>query len=694
MWKKLRISCGAFVDRFLGREVRPALRSNLESSRAGLYVIGELAGAPLLKLGMAQGEKVAREISGRLAAESGAARDWDVVVIGAGAAGLAAGLRLHQFGRRVLVLDKSGIAATFQSFPEGKYIYAEPADLETGAALEWEEGSKDAVAASWRRQVAETGLPVGEGEEVVAVDGKLGEFVVRTRTSSYACRYVVLAAGQRGQARRLGVGGEELAQVVHDFYSAKEFKQKSVVVVGGGNTAAEASIALGAANRVTLVHRGKALGRVSRRNQQRLAEVGVEIRLEAEVAEFAVGEARLKTGERLAMDHAVVLIGKQPDAGLIEAFGLGREGEWTAGRVLGLVVCLLLAYAIYGIKYGKGEEFWPFRGWGYEALSFWGRGWSFWYTVLYTAVVTVFGVQAMRRWGWARGDRYQIARYATLIGFQWTFFFLIPEFLFAWAVKYRWVGEALASDPNFAGNAWRSYGLVYAWPLFFYTFTGNPHHVWLIWGVVLSFVILPVLVLLHGKRYCSWICGCGGLAETLGDRWRHLAPKGEAARRWERMNGWVLGAALVVSVLLLGQDVVKAFREPAGVGIRWYRLVVDTWLVGILPVGLYPFFGGKVWCRYWCPLAKLMEIWSSFYTRMRWSRFRIVADDRCIACGECTRYCQVGIDVMSFALRREELTNANSSCIGCGICVSVCPMGVLGYGEREPVRLVQIEGVK
>ena len=657
-------------------------------------MIGELAGAPLLKLGMAQGEKVAREISGRLAAESGAARDWDVVVIGAGAAGLAAGLRLHQFGRRVLVLDKSGIAATFQSFPEGKYIYAEPADLETGAALEWEEGSKDAVAASWRRQVAETGLPVGEGEEVVAVDGKLGEFVVRTRTSSYACRYVVLAAGQRGQARRLGVGGEELAQVVHDFYSAKEFKQKSVVVVGGGNTAAEASIALGAANRVTLVHRGKALGRVSRRNQQRLAEVGVEIRLEAEVAEFAVGEARLKTGERLAMDHAVVLIGKQPDAGLIEAFGLGREGEWTAGRVLGLVVCLLLAYAIYGIKYGKGEEFWPFRGWGYEALSFWGRGWSFWYTVLYTAVVTVFGVQAMRRWGWARGDRYQIARYATLIGFQWTFFFLIPEFLFAWAVKYRWVGEALASDPNFAGNAWRSYGLVYAWPLFFYTFTGNPHHVWLIWGVVLSFVILPVLVLLHGKRYCSWICGCGGLAETLGDRWRHLAPKGEAARRWERMNGWVLGAALVVSVLLLGQDVVKAFREPAGVGIRWYRLVVDTWLVGILPVGLYPFFGGKVWCRYWCPLAKLMEIWSSFYTRMRWSRFRIVADDRCIACGECTRYCQVGIDVMSFALRREELTNANSSCIGCGICVSVCPMGVLGYGEREPVRLVQIEGVK
>ena len=72
---------------------------------------------------------------------------------------------------------------------------------------------------------------------------------------------------------------------------------------------------------------------------------------------------------------------------------------------------------------------------------------------------------------------------------------------------------------------------------------------------------------------------------------------------------------------------------------------VDLWMVGILPVTLYPFLGGKVWCRFWCPLAKMMQLVS------KWSgRAKITANDKCIACGECTRYCQVGINVMNYAM--------------------------------------------
>ena len=96
-----------------------------------------------------------------------------------------------------------------------------------------------------------------------------------------------------------------------------------------------------------------------------------------------------------------------------------------------------------------------------------------------------------------------------LIEFQWVFFFLIPEFLFQWAVKYQWVGEALANDPKFAGQGWRTYGIVYAWPLFFYTFFYDPHKIWIVWGVLLTFALIPILAFFHGKRYCSWICGCG-----------------------------------------------------------------------------------------------------------------------------------------------------------------------------------------
>jgi len=103
-------------------------------------------------------------------------------------------------------------------------------------------------------------------------------------------------------------------------------------------------------------------------------------------------------------------------------------------------------------------------------------------------------------------------------------------------------------------------------------------------------------------------------------------------------------------------------------------------------VTLYPFMGGKVWCRYWCPLAKMMELTSRLATRLGWSRFHIVANDKCIACNECSRNCQVGIDVMQYALKQETLDNATSSCIGCGVCVTVCPMDTLSFDPKASRR--------
>ncbi len=305
--------------------------------------------------------------------------------------------------------------------------------------------------------------------------------------------------------------------------------------------------------------------------------------------------------------------------------------------------------------------------------------------------MTVFGIRALKRWGLERRDRFQIWRYVSLLSFQWIFFFIVPEFLFQWAIKYQWLGQ-LSHDPVFAQQAWRSYGIVYAWPLFFYTFFYNPHQIWVIWGLLLSFVIIPIFVIFHGKRYCSWICGCGGLAETFGDRWRHLAPKGKTSIKWEWMNTVILLFAVVATLLMVGKDVYGLFSKPAQESVKIYRLLADVWLVGILPVTLYPFLGGKVWCRYWCPLAKMMGLMSKFYARLGISRFHITANDKCIACYECSRNCQVGIDVMSYALKQDVLDNKTSSCIGCGICVTVCPMDVLSFSPR-PQQFVPISSV-
>jgi len=355
----------------------------------------------------------------------------------------------------------------------------------------------------------------------------------------------------------------------------------------------------------------------------------------------------------------------------------------SGDRYSWLGISFLVWYTIYGVKVGNGQEFWPYKNWGYDLLSFSGRPWSFWYTVIYTGLMTVFGIQALKRWGLDRKDRYQIWRYISLLSFQWIFFFIIPEFLFQWAVKYQWVGEQLASDPSFADQGWRSYGIIYAWPLFFYTFFYDPNKIWVIWGILLTFVVIPVFVIFHGKRYCSWICGCGGLAETFGDRWRHLAPKGKKSINWEWMNTAILILAALVTVIFIFKNTVAIFREPADWSINIYRIMVDVWLVGILPVTLYPFLGGKVWCRYWCPLAKLMHWESKLFAKLGIGKFKIEANNKCIACNECSRNCQVGIDVMNYALKQKTLDNTTSSCIGCGICVTVCPMDVLSYGNRE-----------
>jgi NosR/NirI family transcriptional regulator, nitrous oxide reductase regulator len=713
--------------------VQPILDEHYQSNVPGLYLAGDIAGAPVVKLAMEQGCKVAQHIASTLKGASAGDDALDVLVIGAGAAGLSAALEAQKLGLRVSVIEKGRIGNTIAELPFGKWIYTEPNDRPAVGDLPLRETTNDEVAADWEASVRASGLPVYTGEALTSLE-RLGDGTFRAVTTkrTQMARRVVLAVGKSSAPRKLGVPGEDLLpKVQHKLYNPNKYQGERIVVVGGGNSAIEAAISLATNNEVLLSYRGSTFHRLSKENLKRLGESNVKVRPETNVTAFGPATCTIN-GVEERYDRAFVLIGSDAPYAFLRSLGIRFEGDWPgrpwiaaaltaaafgalamfAGQstpwliaalvslavLLGLGIrgdrwallgfMFVLCYTIYGAKKASGHEFWPYTGWGANTLTFFQRPWSFWYTIVYTGLMTVFGIQAMKRWGFDRRDSFQIWRYVSLLGFQWVFFFLIPEFLFRWAVEYQWIGERLAADPNFAQNAWRSYGLVYAWPLFFYTFFGSPNQVWIVWGVLLSFVLIPVLVLFHGKRYCSWICGCGGLAETLGDRWRHLTPKGPASIRWERMNIPVLVAAVAITVLVL------AGSAAGAQGLTWYNLVADTWLVGILPVTLYPFFGGKVWCRYWCPLAKMMEIFSKAFTRMKASRFAIHSNDKCIACGECSRYCQVGIDVMQFALKQERLDNANSSCIGCGICVTVCPMNVLSFAPiptTKPSDLVQIK---
>ncbi len=732
-----------------GQMERPYLRKHNESNIAGLFVVGDLAGAPVIKYAMAQGYEVIEHIASLAGAIGNTEPDvYDVIILGAGAAGLNAALQAKERGMKYLLLEKEQIANTIENFPEGKWVYAEP-DSQPAKGKLWLDGAtKEELTRRWHQIIRENQLNIHTMEEVTGCEKRNQTFQIKTPKALYKAKYVVLATGQRGNPRKLEVKGEDREEVYHRLYSPRKYKNEQILVVGGGNSAIEAAITLSEQNKVFLSYRGNEFSKIFKENKRQLDEAiaagKIQPLLSSEVNEFGEHRATLTMTQQgreetreITWDHAFVLIGADVPRQFLKLLAMRMENEWEgnwgraslltflgflglwffggqaalSGKSLSFVppwaglflwavavakliilgrkgdrfawlgLSFFVWYSVYGVKYGKGEEFWPYRDWGYKFLSFLNRPWSFWYTVLYTSLMTIFGLQALKRWGLERKDKFQIWRYVSLISFQWIFFFLIPEFLFQYAVKYQWVGARLANDPTFADQAWRSYGIIYAWPLFFYTFFYNPHQVWIAWGLLLTFVVIPLLVLFQGKRYCSWICGCGGLAETFGDRWRHLAPKGKASIHWEWMNLAVLIFALGVTVLMLAKDVFAALSGSAEFGIHLYRLGADVWLVGILPVTLYPFLGGKVWCRYWCPLAKLMQLQSQFFTRLRWSRFQIVSNDKCIGCYECSRNCQIGIDVMNFALKQETINNSNSSCIGCGICVTVCPMSTLGFGE-------------
>jgi len=645
---------------------RPAIDINFESNVPGIFIVGDIAGAPVIKLSMEQGYKVIQYISALPDAKSTSKDIYDVIICGAGAAGLNAALEAKEKGLNYLLIEKGKIANTIEEFPEEKWVYSEPESVPTTGKLWFEASPKEDLLKKWNDVVEENNLNIKTGEKIESVLKENENFTVKTEKNTWYAKRVILAIGQRGNPVKLRLKGEELEKVYHNLFTPKAYHRKNILVVGGGNSAVEAALALCEDNKVTISYRKESFFRIFKDNEHKLKEAvsqnKIELLFNSNVKEFAKDNVTVSVKNKddlvLEYDYAFVLLGAEAPVKFFAKAGIKLENEWDKERWAKLSISCLVVYSIYGIT----KSLWPFNLLPSSTFYFLGRSPSFWYTVLYTLLVTFYGIKAMKRWGIDRKDRYQMKRYATLITVQWTFLFIIPEFIIYGFEKAAY---------------WRAYGYVLPWPLFFPTFFYNPQTGYIIWGIILAFIVIPIATYWHGKRFCSWICGCGGLAETFGDRWRHLAPKGKEAKEWEKMGTWILYLVSAVTLLYLFKDSMEILKAPAAISHDVYKLVVDVWLVGIIPIALYPFLGGKIWCRYWCPLAKGMELLSRTYGKLK-----ISSNDKCIACSECSRYCLVGIDVMKHALKQESFSNKNTSCIACGVCVTVCPMKCLKFGEQ------------
>jgi ferredoxin-type protein NapH len=234
----------------------------------------------------------------------------------------------------------------------------------------------------------------------------------------------------------------------------------------------------------------------------------------------------------------------------------------------------------------------------------------------------------------------------------------------------------------------REYYFSYFWPLkieYFYpsVILKYPFLI-LAWSFLGSLVAFPLLGYFLGKRfYCSWVCGCGGLANTAGEPFRHLSNKSAGAWKFEKVSIYaVLFIAVVATAVVwvnwaIGKDHPAFSRFAFGVQ-DWYGFAIGGMWAGVFGVGLYPLMGTRVWCRFGCPMAALLGVVQKF------GRFRItVKKDMCISCGNCSTYCEMGIDVRQYAMANQDVKRA--ACVGCGLCAHVCPRGVLKL-ENKPVR--------
>jgi ferredoxin-type protein NapH len=295
----------------------------------------------------------------------------------------------------------------------------------------------------------------------------------------------------------------------------------------------------------------------------------------------------------------------------------------------------------------------------------------FLYGSFYTLAVLVMGVRALLKY---RHSRYHLIRTVSVMFFQLGLAYLLPylmvllhqpEFYFTyfWPLKYDYLFPGTVSGLIDGSNPW-ALGV-------FLVF----------WGAIMTFIATPVLTYFYGKRwYCSWVCGCGGLAETAGDPYRHLSDKSRAAWKWEVAILYpILGFITLTTILLwvnsyLGGELLGSLSDGFS---RTYGFFIGAMFAGVIGVGFYPLMGSRVWCRYGCPMAAILGIFQKHF-----SRFRITTNGgQCISCGNCSTYCEMGIDVKWYAQQGKPIIRA--SCVGCGICSSVCPRGVLNL-ENGP----------
>jgi thioredoxin reductase (NADPH) len=301
----------------LGTERRgidiPQVGPDFQTNVPGIYVAGELGGMGLIRNAINQGCQAIEAI--RALPGIGRGNELDVLIVGAGPAGFAASLAAMKHGLRYATVEQDTLGGSVAHYPRGKIVMTSPAELPMVGKVRLSDTSKESLLAFWRKVEADTGVRIRYGERLLSASpGKAG-FTAVTSKGSYSARAILLAIGRRGTPQTLGVPGEDLPKTTYRLIEPEQYRDRRVLVVGGGDSAIEAACSLADASAadVTIAYRSSAFTRAKQRNRERIqgaaAEGRVRVLFESTVAAIEPDKVRLnRSGKPVVLPNDTVIV--------------------------------------------------------------------------------------------------------------------------------------------------------------------------------------------------------------------------------------------------------------------------------------------------------------------------------------------------------------------------------------------------
>jgi putative YpdA family bacillithiol system oxidoreductase len=312
-----------------GMEI-PWYNDSYESNVKRLYIVGELGGLGLIKNAVSQALKAVNDIVSNR--HRGPADGYDVVIVGAGPAGIAAALACKANSLSYVVLEQDEIGGTVLHYPRKKLVLTSPVELPLYGKLKVSEISKENLLEIWKEIIGKFSLNVLTQHKVESIDRIDNGFSVQAKGASFLAGSVLLAIGRRGSPRKLGVPGEHLPKVMYRLIEAETYKQNHLLVVGGGDSAIEAAVGLASqkGNVVTISYRKEDFVRLKEKNEKRIREFMQSGKLKtifnSQVVEIKPEAVLVQEGDKiihnLQNDYVFVLAGGELPTELLKRVGV------------------------------------------------------------------------------------------------------------------------------------------------------------------------------------------------------------------------------------------------------------------------------------------------------------------------------------------------------------------------------------